>query len=115
MQIKNYGGLNGISLNLAVGQRGEILLLTGKTLHIDCDNALICKHNTVADALEGADDFLTINEHRNDGGGKGGVVDGPQLQKGCVVKIDHDIIPLSVIPAVLVGYALKLIPFRSVQ
>ena len=90
IKIEYACGLKGEAGDLAVGNGGEVLLLTGNTLNIDGDYSLGGENYAVSYALVCADYTLTVNEeilyHVSEGGGG---YFFQSCKKAFAVEIDH--------------------------
>lgn len=104
VQIQHTGAFDGVSLDLAVGQGSEVLLLAGETLDVDNDDPLIGEDHAVTDGLVGANDLLAGDEHGHDHVGIGGEIYRLQLQEICVLEIDHGKFSFVILFGVRIGH-----------
>ena len=93
VQIKGTCGFYGKCLDLAIGQGSEVFLFAGDTLDVDGDDSQIGKDNTVAKALVRGNDFLSAHQDGRDRLFKSIVIDGTELHKRSVIKINQGNLP----------------------
>ena len=89
IQIEGAGGFNRVGLHLAVGQGGKVLFFACYTLHVNGNDTFVGEDNGIPNCLESRDDVLALDQERGDFILLPRRVNGHELKKTTVLKINH--------------------------